>query len=112
MSSFLDEIPPAVIRLALDGAEELARFIAGKLGLTDDIAVIERIKNRMLEAALLEGVDLGLAVAELNHGMQSVVKAMEEAERSGRARMDFPAERVQLVDTFDTTDAPEGSSER
>jgi hypothetical protein len=94
MPSFIDEIPPAIIRLALDGAEELARYIAAKLGLTDDIATITRIKNRMLTAAFEEGVDLGIAVSELNHGAQSVLKAMEEAERDGRLRMDFPPDLI------------------
>jgi hypothetical protein len=94
--SWIDNIPSDVINLALKGAEALARIIAAKLGLADDLVVIERIKNRMLESAFLEGVDLGLALSELERGVADIPRALELAAKVGAERMDFPKDLIEL----------------
>lgn len=99
--SWIDQIPPNVVDLALKGAEALARVIAEKLGLTDDIKVIERIKDRMLTAAFEEGVDLGLALSELSHGARNITRALELAAKVGADRMNYPADLVELDNSED-----------
>lgn len=76
--SWIEKLPPEVVDLAV----KVARGIAKALGRDGDLAAIERIKDGMLEGAFAAGVELGLALGDLEHGAQGVVDAMRAAEKS------------------------------
>jgi len=104
------KIDPEIAALAADGARALASFLwdtlTGETHTRDAAKAIDTIKRRALEAAaeaailelqvFADAAGLRFAAGDLGDSARELVAGIADAERRGAARMDFPAERVEL----------------
>lgn len=105
------KLDPEVAALAADGAKAIASFLwhtlTGDTHTNDAAKAIDAIKRRALEAAadaairelqvFANAAGLRFAAEDQGDSARELVAAIADAERVGAARMDYPAERVQLV---------------